>query len=81
MVMLKVLCVSYRNIMMLVNFVRIQIFSLHGIRFGRKAFYYKLETEIGRDDGFGSTCELDSQRAGTLVSLLLKKIQALRRLS
>jgi len=44
--------------MMLVNFVRMQIFSLHGIRFGRKAFYYKPETEIDRDDRYGSTCEL-----------------------
>jgi hypothetical protein len=59
--MLKVLCVSYRNIMVLVNFVRTQIFySLHGIRFGRKAFYYKPETEIDRDDRYWSTCELVS---------------------
>jgi hypothetical protein len=63
MIMLKVLCVSYRNIIVLVNFVRKQIFfffSLHGIRFGRKAFYYKPETEIDRDVRYGSTCEVVS---------------------
>jgi len=42
---------------MLVNFVRMQIFSLHGVHFGRRAFYYKPETEIDRDDRYRSTYE------------------------
>lgn len=60
--------------MMLVNFVRMQIFSLHGVRFGRRAFYYKPKTETDRDDRYGSTCELNNQRAGTPVPLLRRII-------
>jgi hypothetical protein len=51
-----------------------QIISPHGVRFGGKGPYYKAETKIDRDDKFGSTRELNSQRAGTPVPLLRRII-------
>jgi hypothetical protein len=58
-----------------------RFFSLHCIRFGCTAIYYKPETEIDRDGRHGSTYKLSSQRAGTPMRLLRRIIQALRGLS
>jgi hypothetical protein len=73
--MLKVLCVSYYgNIMMLVNCVRMQNFFAAWYQFWPHSFLLQTRTEIDIVDRYGSSCEINSQRAATPVQLLRRII-------